>query len=74
MARRGIPRSWVEEALAVPEQVVEGYGGRRVAHKRIAVEGKQYLLRVVHEEVSDARVVVTAYLTSDIARYWEEVS
>ena len=70
MARRGIPRSWVEEALAALEQVVEGYGGRRVAHKHVAVEEKQYLLRVVHEEVGDGLVVVTAYLTSDIARYW----
>lgn len=72
MTQRGIPESWVKETLADPEQVVEGYGGRRVAHKRIAMEGKERLLRVVYEETEAALVVVTAYLTSDIARYWRK--
>jgi len=72
MAQRGIPTLWVEEALANPEQVIEGYAGRRVAHKRVAMEGKERLLRVVYEETERTLVVVTAYLTSDIARYWRE--
>lgn len=74
MAQRGIPESWVKETLANPEQVVEGYGGRRVAHKRMAMEGKERLLRVVYEETEDTLVVVTAYLTSDVVRYWRETS
>lgn len=28
MERRGIPEVWVEETLATPGQIVEGYGGR----------------------------------------------
>lgn len=72
MAKRRILESWVKETLAGPEQVVEGYGGRRVAHKRMTTEGKERLLRVVYEETEDQLVVVTAYLTSDIARYWKE--
>lgn len=72
MARRGIPESQVEETLATPEQVVEGYEGRRVAQKRIIIQGKERLLRVVYEETESALVVVTAYFTSDIARYWKE--
>ncbi len=72
MAQRGIPQSWVEETLAAPEQVVGGYGGRQVAHKRVAIEGKDRLLRVVYEETASALIVVTAYATSDIARYWRE--
>jgi len=72
MARRGIPESQVEETLATSEQVVEGYGGRRVAQKRIIIQGKERLLRVVYEETEAALVVVTAYFTSDIARYWKE--
>ena len=72
MAQRGIPEVWVEETLANPEQVVEGYAGRRVAHKRVAMEEKERLLRVVYEETESTLVVVTAYLTSDIARYWRD--
>ena len=72
LARRKIPEPWVIETLRVPTQVVEGYGGRRVAQKRIAKEGKEYLLRVVYEETGTAYVVITAYLTSDFMRYWRE--
>lgn len=70
MAQRGIPRLWVEETLATPEQIVEGYGGRQVAQRRVTVAEKERLLRVVYEETASALVVVTAYLTSDIKRYW----
>jgi hypothetical protein len=66
--------SWVEETLAAPEQVVPGHGGRWVAHKRIAIEEKERLLRVVYEETETTLIVVTAYLTSDLRRYWRETS
>ena len=36
------------------------------------IEDKEYLLRVVYEEKDMQKVVVTAYLTSQIERYWEE--
>lgn len=32
MARRGIPESWVVDALRSPDQVVLGHGGRFVGH------------------------------------------
>ena len=72
MARRGIPEAWVREALVAPEQVIEGHGGRQVAHKRMMIANKERLLRVVYEETEATLVVVTAYLTSAIARYWRE--
>jgi hypothetical protein len=74
MAQRGIPESWVREALATPEQVVEGHGGRQIAHKRMTVAEKERPLRIVYiEETETSLVVVTAYLTSAIARYWREI-
>jgi hypothetical protein len=72
ITQRGIPVTWVEETLNHPEQVVEGYRGRLIAHRRMTMEGKERLLRVVYEETETTRVVVTAYLTSDIRRYWKE--
>jgi len=72
MVRRGIAVSWVAEALRSPDQVVEGHGGRMVAHQRRRVRRREKLLRVVFEETEDKYVVITAYLTSDIKRYWRE--
>ena len=70
MKQRGISTAWVEETLQNPGQVVPGYGGRNIYQKLYEVgKGKQQLLRVVVEEGNGA-TVVTAYLTSEITRYW----
>jgi len=72
MRRRGIPDVWVTEALNRPDQIVEGYEGRQVAHRRHRVSDKEVLLRVVFEESTTKYTVITAYLTSDVKRYWKE--
>jgi len=70
--RRGIKSEWIERAVREPEQVVGGYGGRSVAHKKLILAEKEYLLRIVYEETAEKFVVVTAYLTSQVDRYWKE--
>ncbi len=70
--KRGIKKEWIEDTITNPIQVVDGYGGRKVAHKRILIDNKEYLLRVVYEETEEMYIVVTAYLTSQISRYWKE--
>ncbi|MFQ5849307.1 MAG: DUF4258 domain-containing protein [Candidatus Binatia bacterium] len=72
MARRSIAVSWVNEALGSPDQVVEGHGGRLVAQQRRRIRRREKLLRVIFEETRDKYVVITAYLTSDIKRYWKD--
>jgi DUF438 domain-containing protein len=72
LVKRGIRREWVEDAVMKPMQVVVGYGARRVAHKKILIAGKDYLLRVVYEESENMYTIVTAYLTSQVSRYWKE--
>lgn len=72
IARRGIAQSWVNEAVRSPDQVVQGHGGRLVAQQRRRVRRKERLLRVVFEETRDKYMVITAYLTSDIKRYWKD--
>jgi len=72
LKRRGISKKWVRETLNSPIQIVEGYGGRKVAHGKYMIEDKEYLLRVVYEDKDMQKVVITAYLTSQIERYWEE--
>ena len=70
MERRRIPEAWVNEALRKPDQVVTGHGGRSVAQQRRKIRRREMLLRVVFEESEG--VVITAYLTSDIKRYWRD--
>ena len=71
-ARRGILKEWIEETITSPAQIVEGYRGRKVAQKRYTLQEKEYLLRVVYEEKEESYEVITAYLTSQIERYWVE--
>lgn len=72
LARRGIKRELVEDAVINPAQIVEGYGGRKVAHKKVIINDKEYLFRAVYEETEEMFIVVTAYLTSQVNRYWKE--
>ena len=72
LERRGITEERIRETINFPAQIVVGYGGRKVAHKKYMIEDKEYLLRVVYEEKEDMDIVVTAYLTSRIERYWKE--
>lgn len=74
MERRGIPEAWVGDALRNADQVVEGHGGRSVAQQRRRIRRREKLLRVVFEETEDKYIVITAYLTSDIKRYWKDKS
>ena len=67
--RRGITEAWVGDALRNADQVVEG---RSVAQQRRRIRRREKLLRVVFEETEDKYIVITAYLTSDIKRYWKD--
>ena len=68
--QRNIPIEWVKETLNSPGQTVDGYGARKIRQKKYALNGKDMLLRVVVNEEKDKIVVITAYLTSQIDRYW----
>ena len=59
-------------SLNYPDQIVEGYSGRTVAQKKYLIKGKEYLLRVVYENKEETDIVFTAYLTSQVKRYWRE--
>jgi hypothetical protein len=70
LERRQVPREWIDDTLRTPDQIAEGYLGRTVRQKRYRLQGKPMLLRVVVDEEPDRFVVITAYLTSQVARYW----
>lgn len=72
LERRGLSEEWIRETINQPDQTVGGYGGRKVAQKKYVLANKEYLLRVIYEEQEDLGVVITAYLTSQVVRYWAE--
>ena len=73
MARRGIPLALVQVVMERPEQrlVDESRTGRWIRQSRLRFEdGKMYLLRVVVAEEEQPPVIITAYRTSKIEKYW----
>jgi hypothetical protein len=69
MSERELPESLVLDALKDADEIVAGDKGRKVAHKRLP-QDRNHLLRVVFEEHGDRVVVVTAYVTSKVDKYW----
>jgi|GEM_PF-721674 len=72
LKRRNIPEEWVKETIKSPIEVVEGYGSRKVAHKKYIIDNKEYLLRVIFEKREEIYEVITAYLTSKVTYYLKE--
>ena len=73
MARRGIPLALVRAVMDHPDQRLadESRTGRWIHQSRLRFEdGKMYLLRVVVSEEEQPPVIITAYRTSKIEKYW----
>jgi len=49
VARRNIPENWIIETVNSPMEVMAGYDGRHVAHRKYIIDDKEYLLRVIFE-------------------------
>ncbi len=63
-----------EQVIAVarsPEQMVDREGELPVAQSRITFLGRPALLRVAFRDEGEVRLVVTAYPTTKIAKYWQ---
>ena len=68
---RGITEQAVRALLASPGQVLEVRPGRIVLQSRLGVGATSRLLRVFVDVDRVPAEVVTVYLTSRVARYWE---
>ena len=71
LADREIDREAAEKTLANPEFVVPGQLPRLVLMRRYfdQVLQQEMLLRMVVEDTSTERIVITVYKTSQIAKY-----
>lgn len=71
MARRQIPRQWLESVLENPQQRIPQPGGKEILQSRLeSGDGRMYLLRAVVATDKEPPVVVTVYRTSKIEKYW----
>lgn len=47
MLRRQVPSEWIESVMHSPEQIVVGFGGRKVYQGLVSADGRTYLLRLI---------------------------
>jgi Domain of unknown function (DUF4258) len=71
LVRRNIALTEVESVLAKPGQIVPEHGGIVCYQSQTISDGKPCLLRVMVNEATDTKVVVTVYRTSKISKYWQ---
>lgn len=69
--KREISIKMIEETVSNPDQIVSGYGERSVAQKIYKIDNKKMMLRVIYE-YDEKYTVITAYLTSQIDKYWSK--
>ena len=72
LEERNISISELMDCLNNPDQKVSGHRGRLVYQKKLPLNGRKMLLRVIVEENNDSFVVVTVYKTSKFDKYWKE--
>jgi hypothetical protein len=73
LLRRGIPRKIADEVLRQPEQIVLERAPRKAYQSRVDFgNGKVLLVRLIVDETADPAVVVTAYRTSKVSKYWRQ--
>ena len=70
MRRRGIAETLLRQVLAAPDQRHTVRPGRDVLQSKIELDGRLYLLRIFVDVDRSPADVVTAYRTSNIAKYW----
>ncbi len=71
LVRRGIPRAMADEVLRRPQQIVPERDSRAAYQSKVDFsDGRTFLLRLIVDEATDPVMVVTAYRTSKIEKYW----
>jgi len=71
MARRAIALPLLEQVLTAPQQIITERENLKVYQSIVSCEeNKSFLLRVIVDDSIAPMVVVTAYRTSKIGKYW----
>jgi hypothetical protein len=70
MQRRGLDESIVRQVLSAPEWRETVRPGRDLLQSRMELDGEIFLVRVFVDLDREPAVVVTAYRTSKLQKYW----
>lgn len=70
--RRKLSKELIERVLQAPEQKTPELDNITCFQSRVEIGGKRYLLRVMVNETVKPPIVVTAYRTSKITKYWRK--
>ncbi len=68
--RRDIPLELLTSVLENPEQIIPERYGKQAYQSRVDFGGQVFLLRAIVAKDTDPPVVVTAYRTKKIDKYW----
>jgi Domain of unknown function (DUF4258) len=68
--RRRIPLPLLKSVIEKPGQIVAERGALKAYQSKCDIGGKMYLLRAIVDDSTDPAVVVTAYRTTKIEKYW----
>ena len=73
LIRRRIPLSLLEDTIVNPQQIIHEKGALRTYQSKVVgPDGRVLLLRIVVDDTIEPMVVVTAYRTSKVDKYWRE--
>ena len=67
---RSIARELVERVLQSPQQKVPEVENVTCYQSRVDMDGKEYLFRVMVNEMITPAKVITVYRTSKVTKYW----
>jgi Domain of unknown function (DUF4258) len=70
MQRRGLDEGIVRQVLSAPEWRETVRPGRDLLQSRMELDGEMFLVRVFVDLDREPAVVVTAYRTSKLQKYW----
>ena len=71
MVRRSIPWTLLEQVLNNPQQIVIEKGNLKAYQSIVSFDdGRTFLLRAIVDDNITPVIVVTAYRTSKIGKYW----
>ena len=73
LIERDLDTKLVQNSLAEPDQII-GKGLYKIIHKRYkdSHNSKEYLLRIFVEDHQGEWVILSAYRTSKIEKYWRD--
>ncbi len=69
--KRGINEALIFEVLNNPHQII-AQNGKEVYQSIVSINDNKFLLRIFVNTLKKPFIVITAYLTTKISKYWSE--